>query len=592
MLVKFVTHKQDHWDELLDTCVFAYNTSVHESTRFSPFEIMFGRKATLPIDLNIAKQDGKEKLRKHLETGGELSASAVEKLANHRQGIIEEAKANIKLAQAKQKEVYDRKHAHPDAFKVGSQVLKKDFLRKKRANGKMDTRYLGPYVITKKLGKGLYALELVADPTQTVSRVHGAHLKPYHVPPPIEHDNTSSSSHPPTEHDSTSSSSHPRAHPSSSSSFQNEDSIPPLPPPMSPLSSLKHHCRSPPCNTTRTILPAPSDVSTEKNMSPLADVPKPLYTSSPIPGKGTKPHSSEKENHAARDLMFQFRQSKVKQASNPEVIDVEGYGQRKATRCRPVHRKKQPWINNGVITLSTADRKIIGCPTGWLSDDIINAAQTTPHEQFGIPGFQGTEIGQYCGFNVEPDEFIQILHTGKDHWVTISTIGTKHPEVVVYDSMYSTAPNELQQQIAALLHTEEKTITLKFAKVSMQTNGSDCGVYAIAFATALCLGKSPQKLIFDESRMRPQLIKCLADGSFTMFPVRQTRRQAAMKATKHIAVHCTCRMPNVPGIEMIECSSCKNWFHVYCASPSHSVLNCTDLSWYCNFCQVHMHMSN
>ena len=194
MLVKFVTHKQDHWDELLDTCVFAYNTSVHESTRFSPFEIMFGRKATLPIDLNIAKQDGKEKLRKHLETGGELSASAVEKLANHRQGIIEEAKANIKLAQAKQKEVYDRKHAHPDAFKVGSQVLKKDFLRKKRANGKMDTRYLGPYVITKKLGKGLYALELVADPTQTVSRVHGAHLKPYHVPPPIEHDNTSSSS--------------------------------------------------------------------------------------------------------------------------------------------------------------------------------------------------------------------------------------------------------------------------------------------------------------------------------------------------------------------------------------------------------------
>ena len=81
MLVKSVTHKQDHWDEFLDTCVFTYNTSVHESTRFSPFEIMFGRKATLPIDLNTAKQDGKEKLQKHLETGGELSASVVEKLA-------------------------------------------------------------------------------------------------------------------------------------------------------------------------------------------------------------------------------------------------------------------------------------------------------------------------------------------------------------------------------------------------------------------------------------------------------------------------------------------------------------------------------
>ena len=288
-------------------------------------------------------------------------------------------------------------------------------------------------------------------------------------------------------------------------------------------------------------------------MSPLADVPKPLYTSSPIPGKGTKPHSTQKGIHAARDLMFQFRQSKVKQASNPEVILVEGYGQKKATTCRPVDHKKRPWINNGIVTLSMADRKIIRCPTGWLSDDIIDAAQATLHEQFGIPGFQVTQLGQYCGFNVEPGEFVQILHNGKDHWVTISTIGTKHPEVFVYDSLYSTAPNELQQQIAALLHTQEKSITLKFAKVSMQTNGSDCGVYAIAFATALCLGKSPQKLLFDESKMRPHLIKCLEDGCFTMFPVRQTRRQAAIKATKHIPIYCSCRMPSVPGIEMLEC---------------------------------------
>ena len=58
------------------------------------------------IGLNIAKQDGKEKLLKHLETGGELSVSVEEKLASHRQGIMEEAKANIKQAQEKQKEVY------------------------------------------------------------------------------------------------------------------------------------------------------------------------------------------------------------------------------------------------------------------------------------------------------------------------------------------------------------------------------------------------------------------------------------------------------------------------------------------------------
>ena len=144
MLVKFVAGKLKHWDEFLDTCTFAFNTSVHESALFSPFEIMFGRKATLPIDLVMAKQDGAEKLQKCLETGGELSASDVERLAGHQQGIIEEAKINIKRAQEKQKEVYDRKHAHPHAFQVGSEVLKKDFRRKKQANGKLGARFLGP----------------------------------------------------------------------------------------------------------------------------------------------------------------------------------------------------------------------------------------------------------------------------------------------------------------------------------------------------------------------------------------------------------------------------------------------------------------
>ena len=32
------------------------------------------------------------------------------------------------------------------------------------------------------------------------------------------------------------------------------------------------------------------------------------------------------------------------------------------------------------------------------------------------------------------------------------------------------------------------------------------------YATALCLGASPAKLLFDETAMRPHLIKCLQDG--------------------------------------------------------------------------------
>ena len=74
MLEKFVAGKLEHWDEFLDTCIFAYNTSVHESALFSPFEIMFSRNTTLPIDLVMAKQHGAERLQKCLEIGGEHSA--------------------------------------------------------------------------------------------------------------------------------------------------------------------------------------------------------------------------------------------------------------------------------------------------------------------------------------------------------------------------------------------------------------------------------------------------------------------------------------------------------------------------------------
>ncbi len=41
----------------------------------------------------------------------------------------------------------------------------------------MDAKYLGPFTITKTLGKGqsLYSLQLVDNPTVKVERVNGAH---------------------------------------------------------------------------------------------------------------------------------------------------------------------------------------------------------------------------------------------------------------------------------------------------------------------------------------------------------------------------------------------------------------------------------
>ncbi len=58
MLASFVSDHQNNWDELLDPLCFAYNTSVHATTGFTPFESTYGRKPRLPIDLFYHALDG------------------------------------------------------------------------------------------------------------------------------------------------------------------------------------------------------------------------------------------------------------------------------------------------------------------------------------------------------------------------------------------------------------------------------------------------------------------------------------------------------------------------------------------------------
>ena len=184
MLVKYTHQQKAVWDDFLDTCVYAYNTSVHETTGFTPFELMFGRRAVLPIDLEIEKRDPKDVLgqQEQYNPEGNVSITAIERITQHRQQLLQAAKTNIKKQQEKQKELYDRKHARLNAFVVGKKVLKKDFTRKKRRGGKMDHRYQGPYIIAQNLGKGLYKLQGFMDPHTVITKISGAHLKPYKDP--------------------------------------------------------------------------------------------------------------------------------------------------------------------------------------------------------------------------------------------------------------------------------------------------------------------------------------------------------------------------------------------------------------------------
>jgi len=103
------------------------------------------------------------------------------------------------------------------------------------------------------------------------------------------------------------------------------------------------------------------------------------------------------------------------------------------------------------------------------------------------------------------EQFVQILNKGNCHWLTISNIGCGPGEVNIFDSGEKSSTYRLKEQIASVLFTEENAITLRFMNVQHQHGTSDCGLFAVAFAAALCEGIDPTTLVFSQPLMRKHL---------------------------------------------------------------------------------------
>ena len=133
MIVKFIDKRKEQWEDYLDTCIYAYNTSKHESSKYTPFEVMFGRQAVLPVDISKPLNEQPEMK--------EFDDNQIDLVMEERRERLEIVKENIVNAQRKQKEQYDRKHSKPEVFSIGALVWKKTSLERNmleanwRANG-------------------------------------------------------------------------------------------------------------------------------------------------------------------------------------------------------------------------------------------------------------------------------------------------------------------------------------------------------------------------------------------------------------------------------------------------------------------------
>ena len=118
--------------------------------------------------------------------------------------------------------------------------------------------------------------------------------------------------------------------------------------------------------------------------------------------------------------------------------------------------------------------------------------------------------------------------------------------VDVFDSEYTSSSSTLKMQIACLVFTYNPNIVLSYRKVQEQSGGADCGLFSIAFATALMLGEQPEAFFFNQQSMRKHLKKCFEKQTMQIFPRRRAKQETDLiKCTELIPVYCICRMPDL-----------------------------------------------
>ena len=172
-----------------------------------------------------------------------------------------------------------------------------------------------------------------------------------------------------------------------------------------------------------------------------------------------------------------------------------------------------------LANLTQAHFDIIKSSTGWLDCDIIHMAQVLLQNiNQNIDGFQRPTLGPVRNFDIISGEFIQILHTGNKHWVCASNIGCVPGTVNIYDSLYhNVVEDEIKDQISSMLGDVFSDIDV--IPVQQQSNGCDCGVFSIAFATCLVFQVKPESVQFINAEMRPHLAQCLRSSQMELFPV-------------------------------------------------------------------------
>ena len=157
----YVNEFQTDWDQYITAVQFAYrSTPADNSVGFSPFFLLFGREARLPLDVtllpNFRYQD--KSLREHIHD-----------LVSKLQVFRDVSKRQLEENQVKIKERYDENSTNVD-YQVGDLVWIYTPVSQKGLSKKLMKFWAGPYLVIQQTGpvnfrvKNLQNNKLVSSP--------------------------------------------------------------------------------------------------------------------------------------------------------------------------------------------------------------------------------------------------------------------------------------------------------------------------------------------------------------------------------------------------------------------------------------------
>jgi hypothetical protein len=174
IIMKTISKTRTNWDEKLFAALWAYRTAYKSTTGFTPFQLVYGLEAILPIELEV------ESLRIAIDE----RMGDTESLEARFQDLVrldEERSAALlrtEAIQKRRKSYYDSK-IKPKTFRINDWVLLYDS-RYMKFPGKFQFRWLGPYQVKEVFPNGSVQLADLGG-RFFVTRINGNRLKRYYT---------------------------------------------------------------------------------------------------------------------------------------------------------------------------------------------------------------------------------------------------------------------------------------------------------------------------------------------------------------------------------------------------------------------------